>query len=450
MDKQISERFDNWSIYTQKMSELFARLNELLTDLGITKANVKIITFISSMMHGEIRFYDSHGALCTSADYLTTDDRQAAEDHLTKLFDIKKELTIFNFELHSANLNAYDEFGLIHRKHNEIYSYGIAVQSHLLEYSKIIFELMSQISSYCKKIMDDKKFEFEKYMLANLIYIALKKQIDIDFYNTLSALPYEKRIATGGILLVNETQPYELKINFKEQYPLEIKNVKQIRKLLEMATNRLLLAVKNSNAIGICDYEYCDKNSDFFIFHGHQMWSYYENSKELLSYKEGKYTFIFGDNKNFSSHFPNKFISENNYKYLNSILHEIRQQKHGTLLIISDTAHPEVERLCKLGRGYAIAPLDLKIPRSRALLASITSIDGAIFLDTNLVCYGIGIILDGIAVKTGLSSRGARYNSAQCYIDNKDFESFVAVVISDDETIDILYNKTPPEVTPSI
>jgi hypothetical protein len=46
-----------------------------------------------------------------------------------------------------------------------------------------------------------------------------------------------------------------------------------------------------------------------------------------------------------------------------------------------------------------------------------------------------------MAVKTGLSARGARYNSAQCYIDNKGYEKFVAVVVSDDETIDILYNK---------
>jgi len=109
--------------------------------------------------------------------------------------------------------------------------------------------------------------------------------------------------------------------------------------------------------------------------------------------------------------------------------------------IISDEAKSEAERLCNLGRGYAIKPVDLKSLGRKNLLASITAIDGAAFIDTNFMCYGVGIILDGIAVKTGLSSRGARYNSAQCYIDNQDHEKFVAVVVSDDETIDILYRK---------
>ena len=91
------------------------------------------------------------------------------------------------------------------------------------------------------------------------------------------------------------------------------------------------------------------------------------------------------------------------------------------------------------GRGYAIEPVDLKLPGNKNLLSSITAIDGAIFLDTNLVCFGVGVILDGIAVNTGLSARGARYNSAQCYIDNKGYEEVAAVVVSDDETTDIIY-----------
>ena len=208
-----------------------------------------------------------------------------------------------------------------------------------------------------------------------------------------------------------------------------------------MTTDKFFLVSKNAHAIGIGDYKNFSGNFECFIFNGHQRWSYYKNGKELLSYKEGKYTFIFDNDKNFISSFPKNFINASNYEYLNSILHEIIQHKRGSLLIISKEAHAEVERLCTLGRGYAIQPLDLKLPGSRDLLSSITSIDGAIFLDTNFLCYGVGMILDGIAVKPGLSARGARYNSAQCYIDNKDYEKVVAVVVSDDETIDIIYKK---------
>jgi hypothetical protein len=262
--------------------------------------------------------------------------------------------------------------------------------------------------------LDDEKFEIEEYMLANMVYVALKKQIDIDFYNTLASSHYEKRVASGGILLTNGEQQGELKIHFHETYPLDVKNVKQIRKLLEMTTDELFLISNSGHVIGLGYYGDVSGDFELFTFNGHQRWSYYKNAKELLSYKEGKYTFVFDNNRNFILNFPKNFISDVNYKYLNMILYEIRQQKHGTVLIITDEAQSEVDRLCRFGRGYGIQPVDFKLLSSRKLLSSITLIDGAIFLDTNFICYGLGVILDGIAINAGLSSRGARYNSAQC------------------------------------
>jgi hypothetical protein len=440
MDDKFSELFDKWHVYTQKMSGLYVRLDVLFTDLGIAKGDIRIIAFISSVRHGEIKFYDSNGLADSSPQFLKTNDKNTTEEHLVELFNIKREQAIFAFENVSAHIKAYDEFGFVHQGH-DICTYGIIIQSNQLESSKIVFELLNQISFYCKNVFDNEKFKIEEYMLANIVYVALKKQIDIDFYNTLASSSYERRVASGGILLISGTQQCDLKISFNETYPLEVKNVKQIRKLLEMTTDRFFLVSKNGHAIGIGDYGDISDNVELFTFNGHQRWSYYKNGKELLSYKEGKYNIIFDHHKNFIFNFPKNFISDSKYKYFNSILHEIRQQKHGTTLIISDEAQTEVERLCKFGRGYAIKPVDLKSPDSRALLSSITSIDGAIFLDTNFLCYGVGVILDGIAVSTGLSARGARYNSAQCYIDNKEHQKFTAVVVSEDETIDILHNK---------
>jgi DNA integrity scanning protein DisA with diadenylate cyclase activity len=193
--------------------------------------------------------------------------------------------------------------------------------------------------------------------------------------------------------------------------------------------------------IGLGDSGDVSGDFELFTFNGHQRWSYYRNEQELLSYKEGKYTYVFDNSKNFILNFPKNFISFENYQYLNVVLHEIRLKKHGTVLIITDDAQSEVERLCKFGRGYAIDPVDFKNPNKRSLLSSIILIDGAIFIDTSFLCYGVGVILDGIAVNAGLSSRGARYNSAQCYIDNQKHGQVTAVVVSDDETIDILYNE---------
>jgi len=441
MGHKFSKLFENWHIYIQKMAALYARLGVLLTDLGIPKNDVKIIAFISSAWRNEMRFYDSNGVSNSLHKYFKTSDKLEIEDHLMELFNIKREQAIFSFDSSFDHINTYDEFGMISQGREDIYSYGIIIQCNQLKSSNIIFELISQISFFCKNILDDENFEVKEYMLENLVHIALKKQIDIDLCNILASMSYEKKVPFGGILLIDRIQQCNLKIGFSETYPFEIKNVKQIRKLLEMTTDRLFLVSKEANIIGIGDYGYSGDSVELLLFNGHQRWSYYKNGKEIVSYKEGKYTFIFDKNVNYISYLPDKFIKDIHHEYFNNILHKMANLNYGILLIISDEAQAEVERLCKFGRGFAIRPIDLKMPDNINLLSSITSIDGAIFTDTNLICYGLGMILDGIAVKTGLSSRGARYNSAKCYIDNKDYEKFVAVIISDDEIIDIIYNK---------
>ena len=440
MDNKLLKLFDSWHIYIQKMAALYERLGVLLTDLGIQKDDVRIIAFISSAWQNEIKFFDSNGTSHAFQQCLKSNDKHIVEEQLASLLNINKEQSIFTIDIDIDNINSYDEFGIINQGDVEICSYGIIIQYHQLESSKIIFELLNQISLYCKNILDNENFSIEDYMLEELVHAALKKQIDIDLYNILASTSYEKKVPSGGILLLNQTQHYDLKINFQEKYPFEIKNIKQIRKLLEMATDRLFLVSKDNSVIGLGDYGDSGGDFELLLFNGHQRWAYYKNGKELLSYKEGKYTFIFDKNINFISYFPTKFISKENYEYLNNLLYAMKQLKYGILMIISDEAQAEVERLCRFGRGYAIEQIDLKLPGNINLLSSITSIDGAIFIDTNLICYGLGMILDGIAIKTGLSSRGARYNSAKCYIDNKDYEKFVAVVVSDDETIDIIYN----------
>jgi hypothetical protein len=68
------------------------------------------------------------------------------------------------------------------------------------------------------------------------------------------------------------------------------------------------------------------------------------------------------------------------------------------------------------------------------------SIDGALFLDKDGRCHGIGIVLDGKAYIDGTPARGARYNSAKTYIFDcaeKDIEAY-ALIISADGNYDIL------------
>ena len=440
MDKEVARLFADWGKFTQNAGVFFGHLHAMFADMDVAPADVKIFAFVSSARKNEIRYYCSNGASTTHTSPLCigSSDEEEARRRLATLFQIEKTRSTFNIAGTSLRRQTYDEFGVLSEGDTEICWYGTILEYNGPNYpNTLLTELLGQVCAYCKTVMDDAHYAFDEHMIPNLVYASLKKRINIDFFNTLSASDYEKTAAVGSIQLVPGDQPCKLTLRFEETFPLEIGNVRQIRKLLEMSGNGLFLIAKNGEIVGLGPHH---KDSAEFQFNGHQHWTYCDDSKALLHHKKGKYAFVTTDEQSLKSDFPQGFISWRHARHLNTILGEIKRHKHGTLLIISDAAAAEVARLCKLNRGYAINPIDLKRSSALNLLSRITRIDGAIFLDTKLVCHGIGIILDGIAVKSGLSSRGARYNSARCYIDNKPPREYVAVVISDDETTDTLYN----------
>lgn len=437
MDANFLNVFDKWDKYAQKIGDVYKRISVVLAELNVSMDDVRIIAFVNSVWRREIKFFDSLSGLSgRSTECVKSDEKHLREEKLLSLFGLNKEHAVFSFDDHPIDTVLYNEFGMITPGHEEVGFYGVVLQYEMLDSSVFILELMKQISVFCRNILASENFSTERYKLTNLVYTAINKQIDLDFLNTLAASAYERRAPLGGIILLGKTQKYDLKISFKNKYQLNINNIRQIRKILEMTSDGLHLIAIDGNVIGIGD---CHDENEFIKFNGHQAWDYYKNNMGLLSYKEGKYTLLFADKKDFIAHFLKDFVDKKNTKDLNDILVALIRQKNGALLIISTEAKAEAARLCGLGRGYAINPIDLKHPDYKMLLPNITSIDGAVFADTDFICYGIGIILDGIAVKAGQSSRGARYNSAKCYIENKDINKYAAIVVSEDDTIDIIY-----------
>lgn len=112
---------------------------------------------------------------------------------------------------------------------------------------------------------------------------------------------------------------------------------------------------------------------------------------------------------------------------------------HGTSILISANADAEAERLCDMKhRGYrlatgAVAETEDLIP----YLTHLSSIDGALVLAPDGSCAGFATILDGKAMFQGNPARGARYNSAQTYLDNVKSPA-LAIVISTDGSVDYL------------
>lgn len=128
---------------------------------------------------------------------------------------------------------------------------------------------------------------------------------------------------------------------------------------------------------------------------------------------------------------------ESNINNLEQVISMAREQKHGTMVVITDpvTAEKELFKLRK--QSTLIEPMEV----NPEYIKFLTAIDGAIYFDTNGECRAIGVILDGIAQeRQGDASRGARFNSAYRYYTKleMDDKKCVIVIISEDGMIDII------------
>ena len=95
-------------------------------------------------------------------------------------------------------------------------------------------------------------------------------------------------------------------------------------------------------------------------------------------------------------------------------------------------------------RAISITPralVDSDTHIDEKLIRSLTSIDGALIISPEGICYAIGAILDGEALCKGSTARGARYNSIVTYVQWKK-SGVLAIVISEDQSVDYIFGKT--------
>lgn len=132
---------------------------------------------------------------------------------------------------------------------------------------------------------------------------------------------------------------------------------------------------------------------------------------------------------------------------------------HGAVIIFSSSPsiQEEAERLSDKRRGLLLpTPLQLLGTEGAELVNRMASIDGAILVDYNGLCYAYGVILDGKAIVAGDADRGARYNSTKAYIQNqrqtrfmswyrtlcrKGNASFIGIVKSEDGMLNIFFSE---------
>lgn len=247
-----------------------------------------------------------------------------------------------------------------------------------------------------------------------------------------------------------------------EKHVLSEENLRIVRKLMEIGkgTGIALCAEKENEQWKITGLTHKIGNHDYVEFKGYLSWTFYHEEKEIFGYYKGRYYLNTGDeNEKYKAEIPDNGVM--NEKKLHLLVEKMVQQKHGASAIIfagsegdSGEQHiqSEIERLSEANKAIPIKAFDYigeGRTNTRGLYhIGLTNIDGAIFLDEEGMCHGIGVIVDGKTVVKGDVGRGARYNSVKNYLaglwgndlDQPQIKA-IGVVVSEDGMVDVIGEK---------
>lgn len=270
-------------------------------------------------------------------------------------------------------------------------------------------------------------------------------QLLFDAYNRVSSLKYEQTVSSGRIVIAREDHPaLRGVVTFKD--PTDVLNVKALRKLLELSSSDVALHTNATNVFGLVNVrDYQGETEDLYEVSicGHHAWEFTHAGQTLMRVRAGlpslrKPSF---DTERLQNDLKRIFpgVTSENIRLIISLADEAEKEKRGTMLVVSDHAVTEAQRL--LSQSTPLRPRIL----TAELLHHLTPIDGAVLLGQDGVCHAIGVILDGLATEEGDSSRGARFNSAVRYVESRpDTEACVVIVVSEDGGVDIIPDLRPP------
>lgn len=254
----------------------------------------------------------------------------------------------------------------------------------------------------------------------------------------LSAMRYEGGEGRGGLLIAPRGHP-NLQVELAFKSPVALDDHRGVRKVLELTgEGHALLSdaaiVYGLGAVGE-GYERARENLFEVRFLGHAAWELSHGDAVLLRVVNGlpRLPRADLDEDRFREDVDRTFghLDAARFDRLWSLaLAAIRQQK-GTTVVISERAREEAQRLGN--QALRIDPMAL----TPARVPLLTAIDGAVLLDTEGVCWALGVILDGRAVRGGDPARGARFNSAVRYVEGADHPC-LAMVISEEGTVDVI------------
>jgi hypothetical protein len=266
-----------------------------------------------------------------------------------------------------------------------------------------------------------------------------------DEINEIASLRYEGREPVGRMVIARPDHPcIQKELGLRHPVPLE--EAVWARKMLEMASVESCLLTDSLciHGLGRVSEVYDASREDLFAidFGGHQRWELRHANTMLMRVAYGIPALHDAplDADTFRAELRAEFgeLPEPAATCIWSVVHRALAQKYGALIVVAERAEQESMRLAN--QGVPIEPTLL----SEDAVDRVTSIDGAVLLDTKGLCHAVGVILDGRArSEVGSPARGARYNSAARYVDAAQKPALV-VVASEDGTVDVIRRTTLP------
>ncbi len=262
-----------------------------------------------------------------------------------------------------------------------------------------------------------------------------------DACNYISSLRYEGAESGGGMIIAKEGHS-NIQSTLMLTTPVSLKQHRAVRKLLEITSSGDSLLTDGNKIFGFGRTRglYDQSKADVLSvrFTGHHKWRLSHDGHALMevSYGVPKLPLPPLSEAKFTSSMEIIFdgICPGDVTRLYKLAIQACSQRHGTVLIITPNAEAESARLAT--QSTPIVPKEM----DSELLKSVTAIDGAVLLDLKGVCYGIGVIMDGLAIEHGDPGRGARFNSSVryvCSLGEMDIPSLV-VVVSEDGTSELI------------
>ncbi len=246
----------------------------------------------------------------------------------------------------------------------------------------------------------------------------------------------------GKLVFVEEhiIKELEFVVKFPEMERPSLENFKHIRKLLqavEHSDRKLVSDEKTVVGIAIGEIPKFHITADFQGVHGFLRL----NGSEVCSFSDGSFKssthkakLVQVEEALLESDLGSNMDSSSAgtlFKIISSIVHNAETQKHGCTIVIDLNEQPVTISGQKLEQ-----PLDLQKSHLLDLTKSLSKIDGALHIGTDLNLHGFACLLDGRSIPGEDRSRGARYNSALRFTTKHG--NIIVVVVSSDRPVSII------------